>query len=517
MKKSIIVLGLGLGSLLFGSSCSLDEPPQNQLTKENAFTTEKDLNATTSAIHTILNMQTDENGFLPFIEAGEIIDKVRYGNATRNWNPRMIISLQSDWKGLYDLVFISHSLLDNIHKTQGLTNDRLNYHRGQALFSLGFGYLNIVQRYGDAILIDNSTRLTSYPQTTQLEILNKAIEYATEAYNILPVYGELKDYTGATLTNKQFANKGSAAALLAHLYAWKGTVIDVYQLNSESSKPAYEQAVKYCSELIDNKVGQYRLCSSPEELCEKFSNPEIENPEEIFTIAFDRYRDTYTQTPSPATYFTSWPVNKTLTQGDIIEQTSYLVYKQTIDKLYDSSDARRAAYFYEPEQEHIVNGEDYAIIHKWRTATYVANSTSEFAEDMVSINTNYAYWRLAAIHLLRAECNAKLGNNLAATQDLNVIRQRAGVDEYPHDDENDLKLAIFKETEKELLAEGSRYWAVIRNGYWNTELQGNFKNLSRQDVLGGALHLPLPEGAYKKNSITVNTALRQSLYWSNYK
>lgn len=517
MKKSIIVLGLGLGSLFLNSSCSLDEPPQNQLTKENAFTTEKDLNATTTAIHTILNMQIDENGLLPFIEAGEIIDRAKYGNATRNWNPRMIISLKASWKGLYDLVFISHSLLDNIHKTQGLTTERLNYHRGQALFALGFGYLNIVQRYGDAILVENSTRLTTYPQSSQLEILNKAIEYAEEAYRILPVQGELKDYAGATLTNKQFATKGAATALLAHLYAWKGTVIDVYQLQGESSKPAYELSVKYSTELIDNKVGTYTLCSSPEELCEKFSNPELDNPEEIFTIAFDRYRDTYTQTPSPATYFTSWPVNKTLTQGDIIEQTSYLVYKQTIDKLYDSSDARRAAYFYEPDEEHIVNGEDYAIMHKWRTATYISNSSSEFGEDMVSINANYAYWRLAEIHLLRAECNAKLGNSSAAIQDLNTIRQRAGVDEYPHSGESDLKLAIFKELEKELLAEGSRYWAVIRNGYWNTQLQGNFKTLTKQDILGGALHLPLPEEAYKKNSITVNTALRESLYWSKYK
>lgn len=92
MKKSIIALGLGLslGSVVFNSSCSLDEPPQNQVTKENAFKTEKDLNSITTSIHVITNMRIKEDGLQTILTAGEIMDDVDASDV-RAWNPRSVI------------------------------------------------------------------------------------------------------------------------------------------------------------------------------------------------------------------------------------------------------------------------------------------------------------------------------------------------------------------------------------------------------------------------------------------
>ena len=75
------------------------------------------------------------------------------------------------------------------------------------------------------------------------------------------------------------------------------------------------------------------------------------------------------------------------------------------------------------------------------------------------------YWRLADIILLRAECRARQ-NNPAAVDDLNRIRERAYGNRM-HDyttAEGDLRLAIFREREKELLFEDHRYYDVRRNG-----------------------------------------------------
>lgn len=517
MKKSIIALSLGLsfGSLFVNSACSLDEPPQNQVTKENAFKTEKDLNSITTAIQVITNMQLKEDGLLNILTAGEIMDEVN-SRDIRAWNPRSVINSESDWKNLYDIVFMANFVLDNIHKTENLSEERQNYHRGQAYFALGLGYLTIVQRYGDAILLENSERLTAYGNTPQLTILNKAIEYAEEAYKLLPTQGNLRDLNGATITNKQFATKGSSAALLAQLYAWKGSVIDNYNLTSEDSRTAYEQAVKYASEIIEGKVGNYSLNADPETLCKKFSNPEESDPEQIYTIAFDRLRDLGTMTPSPAQYYVSYPVDRTKSLGEIA-YNNFRIYAQTIKNLYsDTDDKRPAAFFYEYGQPHEVESRDYAILYKWRSGIFMADAFSQAGEYMSSVNADYVYWRLAEIYLLRAECYNKLGQTVNAIQDLNVIRTRAGANAYPYNGESDLKLAIFREQEKELIGEGSRYWSVVRNGYWKTQLQGRFTQLTDADVQGGALHLPIPRAAFKRNGITINTLLRQSRYWSNY-
>ena len=522
MKKLIILRGLGLSiaTLLFCNACSLDEPPQNKVTKNNAFLTEQNLNATTTAIHAAINIQMVETDLQAFLDAGEIKDEIRSGNAIRNWNPNAIFSGQYDWARLYDIIFESHLLLDNIHQTKGLSEDRLNYHRGQALFALGLGYLTLVQRYGDVILLDNSERLSAYPLTSQLEVLNKAIQYAKEAYDILPTYDKLRDYTGEKITNKQIASKGSAAALLSELYAWKGSVIDNYKLTQEDSKTAYEASIKYATEVIDGKAGTYRLNEDPESLVKKLSNPDVDNPEVIYAITFDRSRSTEPQTPSPARFYTSWPVDRTHTLGDITSETEYRLYKQTVKQLYsDAQDKRLKAFFYNIDQTHQPgdDAQDYALMYKWREAIFTTNAYALRGETLTSINADFTYWRLAEMYLLRAECYNKIGQTANAIRDLNVIRNRAGANAYPYDGENDLKKAIFREQEKEFIGEGSRYWSVIRNGYWNTELQGNFTKFTDADIQGGALHLPTPEGSFKSNGLVINTLIRQSQYWSRFK
>lgn len=511
---------LVLATALTLGACNLDTPPENQLTQNNAFLTEQDLNTTTTAIHAIMNNSMGNNGLPVFIEAGEIASELQSGDAVRNWNPKTVLNYDSDWQGIYDMLFTSHLLLENIHRTEGLTEDRANYHRGQAYFALGFGYLNLVQRFGDCAFLKGSTYLDAYGLTPQLTVLNKAIEYATEAYKILPVHSQLRDHAGISLTAKQFASKGAAAALLAHLYAWKGSVIDNYKLSDESSSEAYKLSAEYAGKVISGEAGRYALCATADELCEKLSTPTAENPEVIFSVIFDRSRSGGASvSPLPTRGYVSYPVDKTKTLGELAEVTEFRILKSKVNEVYpDQGDARRKAFFYEIDKSHLVNGKDYALVYKWRNAIYEANNGNELGENLRSIDADFVYWRLADMYLLRAECYAKLGQSAEAIADMNVIRSRAEMKPYPTaEDPSDLKLAVFQEREREFFAEGHRYWDVVRAGLWKTQLEGNFRKLSDQDVIGGALHLPIPEPAYKHNGITINTLIRQSNYWSRYK
>lgn len=131
-----------------------------------------------------------------------------------------------------------------------------------------------------------------------------------------------------------------------------------------------------------------------------------------------------------------------------------------------------------------------------------------------NINQNKIWWRLADIILLRAECRARLGGEYiaGAMEDLNTIRRRANAKLYSSSEYGgDLRYAIFKEREKELLMEGYRYYDVIRNGYVRTELEEGFRKASDQDFIDGCFFNAIESGAFNKN-----TLMRQNSYWLRY-
>ena len=150
--KKIFLLPLAVLTL-FGS-CKLDLEPENALTYTNSFRTERELNTTTTSIHFYINTTVGNNP--TFTLAGLKVDEVQGSEQVRQWNPRSVMSTDNTWKGLYDLIFESNLLLDNIHRTENLSQDRANYHKGQAEFGLGLGYFLVAQRYGDAIITENS-------------------------------------------------------------------------------------------------------------------------------------------------------------------------------------------------------------------------------------------------------------------------------------------------------------------------------------------------------------------------
>ena len=180
---------------------------------------------------------------------------------------------------------------------------------------------------------------------------------------------------------------------------------------------------------------------------------------------------------------------------------------------------RRKAFFYKFDTNHTVAGRNYAIPYKFRTAVLDPDKNTSTGKLYRSINADYVYWRLADFYLLRAECAAKLGNDAQAIADLNVIRNRAGATTYPSaNDTKGLRKAIFREREREFIAENdARYADIIRNNYIKEELTGKFTTLTLSDIRGGALGLPLPTDAKTdKNGNPINKLIRQKTYWQRY-
>ena len=72
-----------------------------------------------------------------------------------------------------------------------------------------------------------------------------------------------------------------------------------------------------------------------------------------------------------------------------------------------------------------------------------------------------------------------------------------------------MRYAIFKEREKELLMEGSRWYDVLRNEYYKTELYGGYRSVSQQDILDGCFFLIV-------NGEANNTLFVQYPFWQKY-
>ncbi len=504
-------LGLGL------VSCDLDFTPENAITYSNAFASESELNTTTSTIHYYFNSVMD--AVHPITRIGLLADETQFDQQLREGNPRTILDGAPDWVGIYKMIFESNLLLENIGSTKGLTQDRYNYHAGQAHFALGFGYFLLARAYGQAVIPTDAKELRVYNLSSQQDVIDAAIRHAEQAYNILPEFSKLRNITGATITSKQYGSKGSAAALLAHLYAWKGSVAELYGYSNIDAKAAYENSVEYATHLIKGEVGNYSLVENPEALCQLLSNSSANNPEEIFSIAYDKGRDNEAITKNTvATFFVTWPVNELKLEGDLA-QADYRLHRSTVNKLYpDAGDLRRTAFFYKQDEAHMAGGTDYAVPYKFRKAIYNIDQSSEAGKSFLSLDANYVYWRLADIYLLRAECLNKLGKTAEAMADLNVIRARAGAAAYPANGESDLKRAIFHEREREFVMENdTRYYDILRNGYIKTDLPGKWRTLTQQDIADGALNLPVPYGAQRdKDGKVINGLILQRPYWHRY-
>lgn len=500
------------------TSCTLDLTPENSLTYTNAFATEAELNATTTSIEFFINAYIPENS--AFRAAGSIVDELKAGNDTREWNPVTVANSNFNWEGLYNIIFESNLLLDNIHRTTDLTEDRYNFHSGQANFAIGLAYLCLAQRFGDCVITNNSSDILMYGNSPMIDVVNKAIEHGEAGYKQLPTFDKLKDLTGAAISNRQYASKGSCAALLSHLYAWKGSMIELYGLDGDADE-AYRKSVEYASALIDKEAGDYELYDTPEELCTQLSNPDNVNKEAIFVITFDKAQSTTSMSPNlTGAVYLSWPVDETRLLGDIT-RTDYRLLKTTVDEVFpDKSDLRRAAYFYKlDDEDHIYSNKNYALMYKFRTCLYTDNQYVPGSKFFRSLNADQIYWRLADIILLRAECYAKLKQNSQAIDDLNRIRKRANFASYPSEyDHGDLRRAIFNERSRELIGEtDGRYFDILRNNYISTDLHGKFLELTADDLKAGALSLPVPKAASVDNDgITINTVIRQKEYWIPY-
>lgn len=507
MKRTIFYLCILLSGAMT-VSCDLDLEPKNAVTFEHFFKTEEDLFSVVAEIHGELR---ETLLTVPYHEyMGAIIDRISGAASVyerlRNLDPNTVAadSRQEQWKKYYNVITLADLFMDNYHKAEHVDPERLNFCLGQCYFAKAVCYMYLGRIWGDAVITKGSLYSDKYAKSPAEAVIDTAIAYAHRAYDILPKYSEMRGINGKMLVSKQYGCKGSAAAVLAHLYAWKGSL--------QGDSQALREAEAWCSRFFDpayaSEIGTYTLAADPEEVCQKTL---VRTGEESI---FEAEVNFYELSPGyflPGTHMISYPVMLNSQREDVAD-AYFGIYLNTVNKMYRAGDKRRTAYFYKPDDPQESNTLGLAYLYKWRNTYYLQSSSID--PIFSNMDCNKVLIRLADICLLRAECRVKLGDMVGAADDLNRIRDRAGANLFPDADagetDADLQLLVFREREKELLLEGQRYYDVVRNGndYVRRELSEGFAALTDMDIANGALYLPVPRTAFTDNDLMI-----QNTYW----
>ena len=509
--------------LLIGCCVSCEDMlrmvPENSVTFENAYETERDIEMG------MYSMERSVRGNLALKNIEKPARNGLYSDYHSRYDNALLAEHEPscyvvDWTPIYDLIAIANVPLPYIDKVD-MPQERRNFYRGQIYFTKALAYFELIRRWGDCVLIRDEVELNVIPKSPWTEVADYAIELVRQAVDLLPEFNELRDSQGSTILYKSTPCRGAANTLFAHLCAWKaGCKYFAPEDDSDyDDRILWQRVDSACTAVILS--GVYELAETPELVCT--STLVGGDKESIYeSVMRGFWNELEKEDPSPlddqafcfGRLYQTWPVVPGEGRGDIdrmdnriLNTTVRKMYPTRIDGGEEITDLRRDAYFYNFDQLDSLNYSIYAYPYKWRLARLgtMWNNEGEF----VNFDQNKIWWRLADVILLRAEARVRLGNNQGAIEDLNIIRKRASAQLYDASEYNgDLRYAVFKEREKELLMEGQRYYDVIRNGYYATELYGGFRKVSLQDIRDGVFFNAIADKEFGDNPLA-----RQNTYW----
>ena len=523
MKNYIFVLFIGL--FLSGCTGVIDVQPENSTTFTNYFKAKKDAEALLVTMHSSLRDVIFNDVYGPHHAAGAILDQTSASSVTAARNLDPSTHANQVWRYYYETINSADIIIDNIHRFP-FPAEEMEPYRLQACFAKGLMYFMLAQRFGEVPITRGSTNFDKLGKSSVSDVLDEAEKWALQALD-LQVFEELRDEHDKPRETKQYASKGAAAALLAHLYAWRAGV--------EGKEECWEKAEKYCTMIINKEVGFYDLVESPEQICtEVFARNSVETIWEAYKSTEERMASKFYFSED----FFGFPVRMDSWGGNPAKKLSMEIEKMRVRMMYDEADRRRDAFFLVSGAENfyvLKNGDEYTVktsivegevVYKQYKNTYTKAFPTKFRKvyynytkdqqepTFVGFDMCKVHWRLADIILLRAECRARQ-NKQSAIEDLNRIRKRAyGDDNHGYDaSEGDLRLAIFREREKELIFEDHRYYDVVRNGldYVRRELPEAYTLLSDQEIADGALYYATDRNAFKNNDL-----MRQNKYWNQF-
>ncbi|MGM9476148.1 RagB/SusD family nutrient uptake outer membrane protein [Pedobacter sp. GSP4] len=411
--KKIMALCLVLTAL---SSCKKfveADLANNLIAKEDAFTTDNSATSATLSLYSYFST-VDHLRYTTWfggLMADELqnttsnADLIQFSQnvvAPTNGNPTSYI-----WNYSYQVIRYSNLILDGIGRSTGMTAPVKNQLSGEAKFFRALMYFNLVNFYGGVPITSEVTELDNAfkPRATVAEVYAQIFSDLKDAQNLLPT-----TYVGSAAL-KVRVNKWAATALLAKVY-----------LYNKDYANAEAEATKVISS------GTYSMST----LANAFVNTSNETILQLSTLfgasAFSTYR--------------------TASSAANVAPPAYVLYNN-FTKDFELNDNRKTSWI----DSTTFNAIKYYRINKYKVQSATAATLG---------NEYTVLLRLSEQYLIRAEARAQLANIGGAQDDINVVRNRAGLGNTNAAAQSTLLAAIAKERKLELFGEFANRWFDLK-------------------------------------------------------
>jgi len=301
---------------------------------------------------------------------------------------------------------------------------------GEAYFIRAYCYYYITEVWGAPVIVTqaytNPINAQPIARSSDADGFAQVVSDLKKSINLLN-YG----YTDLSKIAVQ-ANKGAAFALLSKVYMWQ---------------KQYQSASIAADSVIQN--GQYKL-----EAGAMFSNIfKGHDQESIFEMNMLYSPNQNEAQDGNGGVFATFLADPFVSG----KSPAWVANPDLLNYLYDttstSSDIRVKASFYGLAST-------TPLLVKYANVIY----QNPGQKTLPFVSNNMVLLRLADIYLIKAEANYQLGNYGVATQNLNMVVQRAGNTPYTFADPADLFYAIMDERGREFYGEGQWYFDLVRSG-----------------------------------------------------
>jgi len=451
INKSINWSRIGI-CLLLGltiTSCDdfLTEDPKDRVAQNNYYQTEQDAIAAVNSIYAYLgsystgstagiyhstfwittglasdNMQNNQLGALQNDQLATFTYNAENSNLLEIW--------QMHYKTI-SLANIAIERIPNIAMDETLKNRLVN----EAKFLRGLLYFNLVRMYGKVpLLLTEDGPIT--PGVAEVdEIYAQIISDLTDA-EALPPDGQIQEGR---------ATRGAAKSLLAKVYL---TVED------------YEKASTKALEVIES--GNYMLW---ENFADVFKLSSRGGKEAIFSVGFGDAGGAISFWEVGQFNVRLLPAELSTARASVSNTQGWQVATQDLYDAFTPDDERRDVTFM---TEFLDDNGNTVTLDKIYIQKYWDSEAEPAANDS---ENDFPVIRYADVLLIYAEAQAALGHFDEANDYLNMVRNRANLPDVNIDNIADFKQTVLLERRKEFVAEGQRWFDLVRTGELQEKVQ----------------------------------------------
>lgn len=419
------------------------DPPTTEITEQSVFNENSTARSAMAGLYSKLmeneyNFTSGINSIttLSGLSADEFVNSSTNSSGTPFYNNSLTGNETGTmWSNLYKTIYMSNAILEGVQGSTQLSTETSNQIQGEALFIRAWCHFYLVNLFGDVPVV----RSTDYrinnaiSRSSKEEVYVRIIEDLKLAQTLLP-----KDYT-VTNGERTTPTFWAATSLLSRAYLYTG--------EWAMAESAASQVISH-NEFNLESLNNVFLNSSKEAIWQL---------KPVFPGVNTYDGATYILTTSPKVVSLAVAVSNDFEAGDL----------RTTNWIKAIS----------------VNGNTFYFPNKYKVKS--GSAVSEYL--MV--------FRLAEQYLIRAEARANLNKLTEAVEDINVIRQRAGLGVTSAISQGDILKSVEQERRAELFCEWGHRWLDLKRTERINVVLGTYKsNWQETDSL-----FPLPITELNKN------------------